>query len=334
MPEAVQQQDPPESAEPRRPQRRRLRALLALFGGAAAGYLLVLQLTSPNNNPLAPLARARPEWVALALLCALGGLVAATMSYAGFVPERLDPWRTFLLQVAGGFANVVTPVGLGGLAISTRFLQRIGISPGQAVSSIGVAQAVGLVLHLLLTGVFGYLTTVHYRASTTHVSPLLVDLVLAVLAAAVLLTLVAVAVPRLRRWLAGRVAPLLNGVLPRLRDLLHQPGKLAVGVSGQLLVSLAASSCLYCCVLALGRHPGFAAVALATLVGGALGSAVPTPGGIGGVEVVLAGALAQTAALSYDTALVAVLLYRLLTLWLPVLPGWLAFVWLQRHERL
>lgn len=333
MPEAVQQQDTPESAEPRRPQRR-LRALLALFGGAAAGYLLVLQLTSPNDNPLATLARARPEWVALALLCALGGLVAATMSYAGFVPERLDPWRTFLLQVAGGFANVVTPVGLGGLAISTRFLQRIGVSSGQAVSSIGVAQTVGLVLHLLLTGVFGYLTTVHYRASTTHVSPLLVDLVLAVLAATALFTLVSLGVPRLRHWLAGRIAPLLSGVLPRLRDLLHQPGKLAVGVGGQLLVSLAGSACLYCCVLALGRQPGFAAVALANLVGGALGSAVPTPGGIGGVEVVLAGALAQTAGLSYDDALVAVLLYRLLTLWLPVLPGWLAFVWLQRHEGL
>jgi uncharacterized protein (TIRG00374 family) len=332
MPEAAQQQDTPESAEPRR-QRRRFRALLALFGGAGAGYLLVLQLTSPNNNPLDSLVRARPEWIALALLCAVGGLVAATMSYVGFVPERLDPWRAFLLQVAGGFANVVTPSGLGGLAISARFLQRIGISSGQAVSSIGVSQAVGLVLHLLLTGVFGYLTSVHYQAST-QVSPLLVDTVFGILAAAALFAVVALGVPRLRRRLVARTAPLLSGVLPRLRDLLHQPGKLAVGVSGQLLVSLAAAACLYCCALALDHRAGFAAVALAVLVGGALGSAVPTPGGIGGVEVVLAGALAQTAGLSYDNALVAVLLYRLLTLWLPVLPGWLAFVWLQRHERL
>ncbi|MEY9835286.1 YbhN family protein [Streptacidiphilus sp. EB103A] len=332
MTEAVQQQDTPESAEPRRP-RRRFRALLALFGGAGAGYLLVLQLTSPNNNPLAALVRAEPEWFALALLCAVGGLVAATMSYVGFVPERLDPWRAFLLQVAGGFANVVTPSGLGGLAISTRFLQRIGISSGQAVSSIGVSQAVGLALHLLLTAVFGYLTSVHYQAST-QVSPLLVDVVLGVLGAAALVVLVALAVPRLRHWLLARTAPLLSGVLPRLRDLLHQPGKLAVGVGGQLLVSLAASGCLYCCIVALGHRADFAAVALATLVGGALGSAVPTPGGIGGVEVVLAGAVAQTAGLSYDNALVAVLLYRLLTLWLPVLPGWLAFVWLQRHEGL
>ncbi|WP_084718270.1 lysylphosphatidylglycerol synthase transmembrane domain-containing protein [Streptacidiphilus carbonis] len=331
MTEAVRQQSP-ESTPPRRP-RRRIRALLALFAGAGAGYLLVLQLTSPNNNPLASLARARPEWLALALLCAVGGLVAATMSYIGFVPERLDPVRSFLLQVAGGFANVVTPGGVGGLAISTRFLQRVGIPPGQALSSIGVSQAVGLVLHLMLTGVFGYLASVRYRPST-QTSPLVTDTVIGVVAAVALVALVAVGVPRLRRRLTGLVRPLLEGVLPRLRELLHQPGKLAVGVAGQLLVSLAAAGCLYCCLLALGRDPGFAAVALANLVGGALGSTVPTPGGIGGVEVVLAGAVAQTAGLPYHDALVAVLLYRLLTLWLPVLPGWLAFVWLQRHEKL
>jgi len=30
----------------------------------------------------------------------------------------------------------------------------------------------------------------------------------------------------------------------------------------------------------------------------------------------------------------AVFLFRLVTFWLPILPGWLAFTWLQRSDRI
>ncbi|MFC7592313.1 hypothetical protein ACFQYP_57740 [Nonomuraea antimicrobica] len=40
------------------------------------------------------------------------------------------------------------------------------------------------------------------------------------------------------------------------------------------------------------------------------------------------------AGLPAELATSAVLLHRLLTFWLPVLPGWAAFTYLQRHEAL
>ena len=66
------------------------------------------------------------------------------------------------------------------------------------------------------------------------------------------------------------------------------------------------------------------------LAGTALGSAAPTPGGIVAVEAALAGGLIA-AGVPASAALPAVLLYRAVTLWLRVAPGWVALTLLRRR---
>jgi uncharacterized membrane protein YbhN (UPF0104 family) len=327
--DAVLRTRPEAPIEPVRLERLRTRTLVSVFGGVLAGYYLLLQFSSKQNNPLSALAAAHSGWFAFAGLAAVLGVVAATMSFVGFVPERLNLAQATLAQLAGGFANLVTPSGVGGMAVGTRFLQRAGVPPRKAIASVGASQVVGLVLHVLLILVFGYLASVHYGSSLSTSPALITGLLVAAV-----LALLATSVPPLRRWLAARLQPLLADVVPRLLDLLQHPVKLAVGVVGQVLVSLTSAACLYFCTLAFGLHPGFASVTVANLIGGALGSAVPTPGGVGGVEVLLSGALAQTIGVSPAEALPPVLLFRALTFWLPVLPGWLALVWLQRRKAL
>ena len=65
------------------------------------------------------------------------------------------------------------------------------------------------------------------------------------------------------------------------------------------------------------------------LAGNALGSAAPTPGGVGAVEAALTLGLIAVG-VPKEVAAPAVLLFRLMTLWLPVLPGWLSFTHLTR----
>ncbi|MFI1018300.1 flippase-like domain-containing protein [Streptomyces sp. NPDC020965] len=312
---------------PVRLERLRPRTLITVIGGAVAGYLLLLQLFGDNGNPLTAIARAEPGWVGLAALLSASRYGAATLGFIGFVPERLKVRRVALVQVAGSFVNLVSPSGVGGVAVNVRFLQRSGIPLRQAMASVGVAQAVGLILHALLVLVFGLLVSTRYDSSLT-LSPAVTTALLTVAVAALTIT----AVPTIRRWLGARLQPLLAGVLPRLLGLLRQPSKLAAGVTGQLFISLTSVACLYSCARAFGEQPGFMEVAVAALVGTALGSAVPTPGGVGGVEVALAVALEQAAGMAEGSAIAPVLLYRLLTFWLPVLPGWLAFARLQRQR--
>ncbi|MFJ8433494.1 lysylphosphatidylglycerol synthase domain-containing protein [Kitasatospora sp. NPDC094019] len=319
---------PQAPVRPVRLERLRPRTLLAVVGGVVAGWLLLPQLFATEQNPIATLGDADPFWLGLAVLAAAAGHVAGAMGFVGFVPERLDFRNAVLAQLAGSFVKLVSPGGVGGVALNTRFLQRAGIPTAQALSSVGAGQLLGLVLHLLQLGAFVYLTGVEPGNSELDALPAVVG---GLMAAGVLLAAVS-AVPPARRWLAARLRPLTAEVLPRLVELLRNPGRLAVGFTGQLLVSLTLIACLYCCARAVGREPAFASVGVVFLVGNAAGNAAPTPGGAGFVDTALVGLLKLFT--DDGGALAAVALFRLLTFVLPVLPGWAAFTWLQRRGAL
>ncbi len=315
---------------PVRVERLRPRTLLAVVGAVVAGWWLIPQLFAAEENPVAVLGDADPWWLALAVLAAAASHVAAGVGFAGFVPERLEFRNVVLAQLAGSFVKLVSPGGVGGIALNTRLLQKAGIPTAQALSSVGVSNLIGLVLHLLQLGAFVYLLDFQPGGSELKVLPTVVG---GLAVAAALLTVVS-AIPPARRWLAARLRPLTAEVLPRLLDLLRSPGRLAVGVTGQLLVSICLITCLYCCAQAVGRQPSYAAVAVVLLVGSAVGNTAPTPGGAGAVEFTLVTLLQSTASMEEGGATASVVLFRLLTLILPVLPGWAAMAWLQRRRAL
>ncbi|SCD88359.1 Uncharacterized membrane protein YbhN, UPF0104 family [Streptomyces sp. SolWspMP-sol7th] len=253
------------------------------------------------------------------------------MSLLGFVPERV-PWpRAISAQVAGSFVKLVAPPAVGGLALNTRFLQRAGVRPGLAVASVGASQLFGLASHIVLLLAFGYLTGTE---KTPSLSPS--RTVIAGLLTAAVLVLVVTAVPFLRRFVVTRVRSLFAGVVPRMLDVLQRPSKLLTGIGGMLALTACFVMCLDASVRALGgasTHVSLASVAVVFLAGNAVGSAAPTPGGVGAVEGALSvGLLAFGVPLSIG--LPSVILFRLLTFWLPVLPGWLCFNQLTRRGAL
>lgn len=75
----------------------------------------------------------------------------------------------------------------------------------------------------------------------------------------------------------------------------------------------------------------FVTVTVVTMVGGTLASAAPTPGGVGAVEAALIGGLAAFG-VPAAIGVPAVLLYRVLTCWLPVFIGWPVMRWLTKNE--
>jgi glycosyltransferase 2 family protein len=131
----------------------------------------------------------------------------------------------------------------------------------------------------------------------------------------------------------SRVAPALGQVIPRLLDIAQRPAKLAEGIGGALVLTFAYILCLDVSVRAVGvTHAPFFAIAVVYLTGNALGSIVPTPGGLGAVELALSGGLTTIAHVPGAYALSAVLLFRLITFWLPVPVGWVALNYLQRKD--
>lgn len=320
---------PQAPVEPARLERVRPRTLVSFIAGAIGAYFLLTQLTHIEFGPL--LRNAEWGWVAAAVLFSAASYVAAAMSLLGFVPERVPFGRTVAAQVAGSFVKIVAPAAVGGVALNTRFLQRQGVRPGLAVASVGASQLFGLGCHILMLLAFGYLTGTE---KTPSLSPS--RTVIAGLLTVAVLVLVVTSVPFLRKFVVTRVRSLFAGVVPRMLDVLQRPQKLLTGIGGMLLLTACFVMCLDASVRAFGNDDAsisIAGVAVVFLAGNALGSAAPTPGGVGAVEATLTVGLIAVG-LPSEVAAPAVLLYRLLTLWLPVLPGWLAFNHLTRKGAL
>jgi uncharacterized membrane protein YbhN (UPF0104 family) len=306
------------AVEPVRLERMRPRTILTVAAGCIAAYLILYQLSTSKTSP----------GQVIAVLASLGTYVAAAMSLTGFVPEKLPKRTTFEVQVAAGFVSVVAPPAVGGVALNTRYLQKQRIAPGAAVVAVSASQAVGFVLHITLIAVFGFIASTTNSARSRGSAPTTVAI--AILLALAILIMVVLSVPPLRKYAAARLRPFFAGTLPRLMDVAQNPRKLATGVGGTVLLSLMYSLALWASIKAVtpGAQVSYFAAGVVFLTAQAAGSILPTPGGIGGVEIALVAGLAAVAQLPNATP--AVFLFRLVTTYLPVIPGWIVFARLQR----
>jgi glycosyltransferase 2 family protein len=300
------------------------RSLLTLIAGVAAVYLLAGQLAAVHLRAL--LQSANWRWSLIALGLSAVTYLGAAWSLSGFVLERLSLVRTCLVQVAGSFVTLVTPAAVGGVALNIRYLRRSGVSSADSAASVGVSQLVTFTLHISLLVLFAAISGTargHALRPPEWVFIVIAGLVVAVLAV--------LAAPVGRRLLRARIAPMLGQVIPRLLDVAQQPVKLVEGVGGTMLLTVAYILCLYASVRALGGSLPLASVAVVYLTGNALGSVIPTPGGLGAVEAALSAGL-SAAGLPGAAAISTVLLFRTLTFWLPVPIGWSALNYLQRKK--
>jgi len=311
---------------PVRLERIRLRTLLTMVASVVAAYLLAGEL---ERASLASVLRSADwRWSIAGLALSATTYIGATLSLSGVVAARLSFFRTMLVQVAGSFVTLVTPAAVGGAALNVRYLQRKKVPAPVAAASVGVAQVVAFVLHISMLVVFAAIAG---TTSKTSIQP--PRWAYFVLAGLVVVALAVLALPAGRRLLRARVSPTLGQVLPRLLEVAQQPRKLAEGIGGTLLLSASYILCLAACVAAFGRSVPFASIAVVYLTGSAIGSVLPTPGGLGGVEAALTAGL-TAAGLPGAVAVSSVLLFRLLTFWFPVPVGWVALSYLERKHDL
>jgi glycosyltransferase 2 family protein len=315
----------PSAAETEQLELRRFkpRTLFTIVAGSVAAYFLLSQLADVDLIGLVRSADGR--WVAVALLLAVVTFVGAALSLSGFVPERLSHVRTFAAQLAAGFATLVSPPTVGAVAVNVRYLQKSGLHPALAAASVGVSQVFAFVVHiglLFLTAVLaGQQADIHLAPPTWAIY---------VTAAVVGVLAVLLLFGPVRKTLIERVRPILAEVGPRMLTIAQRPWKIAEGVGGILLLNAAFAACMIACCEAFGQgSANYPAIALVYLAGSTLGQAAPTPGGLGAVEAAYIAGL-TLAGVDKDVAVSATLLFRLLTFWLPTVPGYFSFNWLQR----
>jgi glycosyltransferase 2 family protein len=266
---------------------------------------------------------------------ALLGMFISAMTYVGAAAAlwactdgTVNFWKLSIAQVANTFAATTTPAGVGGLALSTRILQKSGLSVMRATAAVALQQSVQVIMHLVLLILFS--TVAGASMELSHFVP---DATVLYLIAGVALGIVGtfLFVPTLRSWLATAVRPRLQEVATDLIELVREPKRLALIVLGCAGTTLGASLALWSSVQAFGGGATFVTCTVVTMVGGTLASAAPTPGGVGAVEAALIGGLAAFG-VPAAVGVPSVLLYRVLTCWLPVFIGWPVMRWLSDND--
>lgn len=302
------------------------RRIITAVAGLIAAYLLVGQLGQVDLVGLFRTANYR--WVAIGAIASLLTFIGAALALEGFVAERLRLWQTFLAQLAAAFATLVSPPTLGSVAVNVRYLQRAKVPAAAAGASVAVSQVLAFFIHIALLFIMGVIAGT--SQAFTFDPPK--QAIVAIGAIAVVIGLLMLQ-SRVRRWVLDKTRPSLAPVVPRLALLAQSPGQLVLGVAGMVLLNLAFCAALFASVRAFDGAGAFAAISLVYLAGSTIGQAAPTPGGVGAVETVMTAGLVATG-LDSTTAVPAVLLFRMLTFWLPTIPGYIAFQGLQRHGRL
>jgi uncharacterized protein (TIRG00374 family) len=266
---------------------------------------------------------------------ALLGLTVSALTYVGAAAalwacasESVSFRNLTIMQIANTFAATTTPAGVGGLALSTRFLQKSGLGAMRATAAVALQQTVQVITHVALliffTAVAGASANLSHFVPSTTVLYLAAGAALGIVGAFTF-------VPKVRHWLGTAVRPRLKEVGSDLVTLAREPRRLALIILGCAATTLGAALALWASIEAFGGDTTFVTVTVVTMIGGTLASAAPTPGGVGAVEAALIGGLAAFG-LPAAIAVPSVLLYRVLTCWLPVFIGWPVMRWLTKNE--
>jgi uncharacterized membrane protein YbhN (UPF0104 family) len=286
--------------------------------------VIAVIVTTINFDEIAQAVReANPWWIALAFGLAILTWLGAGLTLVAFSPARVPIGRATLTAAAGSFVALAAPAGIGPAALNLRLLTQRGVSMSMAVATVALVQVSQFVVTVLLLVALSIFTG---SGALVELPSPAVLITLAAVALAVVATLL---VPPVRRWGMGYIRPRLRQVWPRLAQMLSHPGRLALGVAGNLIMTLGYILALWCCLAAFGESLSLVDIALVNLVGNALGALIPTPGGLGGVEGALTAGL-SAAGIPATIAFSVTILYRLCTYWGRVPIGWVAMRYLER----
>jgi undecaprenyl-diphosphatase len=331
----VQEATSVESVEYEEIARFRPRTLLSFGVFAVALYALAPRLAEISDVG-ATLGRADWVWLGPMVVCQLLTYVGAAFALNGSVPNRIKFFPSFWAQVAAAFVDILAPASIGGMALNTRYLQKRGVDAGVAVAGVGLHVVAGFVAHVALVAAFlvwvgsgaGGESSVEGSETIDASVGIIALIVLAVVAA---LAGIAIAIPPTRRILQARVVPIVRDARTGIVDLARNPRKLLGLFGGSGLITLGLLAAFYFSVLAFGGDVPFPTLAVTYLIASALAMIAPTPGGVGAVEAALIATLIRLG-MDADASVSAVFLFRTVTFWLPVLPGWISFQVMQRKN--
>jgi uncharacterized membrane protein YbhN (UPF0104 family) len=303
-----------------------------LLVGAAAIMLVSLVLLAPAFADLpeawARLQNGELRWLSLALIFEILSFAGHIVLFSAVSKDadgnsRIGLWASTQINLAGHAATrLFASAGAGGIALTAWAMRRSGMERTDVASRMVTFLVLlyGVYMGALVVGGIGLYTGVLPGGGSfaiTVVPAIFGGLVIGIVAAA--------------QWVRpgeGRVRAALAPVGRGVRDARRLLRTGNAGLAGALIWWGFDIAVLWACFNAFGEAPAFAVVTVAYFVG-MLANTLPLPGGVGGVDGGMVGALIVFG-VEPELALISVLAYRGFAFWLPIVPGAIAYLGLRR----
>lgn len=307
-----------------------------ILTGFLIGIYFLLPQVGEIEKTIRILTTAKYQWIILALFLQFLTYFAGALSLIGVVDYKLPFGVTALEQLAGTFLSILTPQGLGKVALDEYYLEGFGIERARAISAVMMSYVANLIVRILLPLIL--LLTISFLAhSKINLSQInlpnkwqyLLGIVGILISLGVLLILFS---PNfLKRKLLVSGTSIIQNIKMITVTIIKKPIKGLQLLGGSLAFIILDSATLLVCLHAFGVNPPFIKVLIVLLESTIISTLSPTPGGAGAVEAFLAIGLTAIG-ITLTQAIAGILTFRLLSFWLPLLPGYVAYNYFRRKQ--
>jgi uncharacterized protein (TIRG00374 family) len=291
--------------------------------------LLALKVIVPQLDDfvdsLKSLKNANLYWIAAGIIIYFTGILTLVVQVMALAFKPLAFGLTYKVEMAGQFVSKLLPSFVGVLTLNIYYLIKKSHTATQAATVMtanalasGVAYAILIIIGLTQSSVsFGN------PNGSVQVPANLVLL---------LLILVAGLAYFLYRSidLRKKIGKMWADIKANIRAYKQKPLSLVISVVCNGLGSAANIFAIFASAHAIGVDISFAQALIAYTFGNIAMSLIPTPGGLGAAEAGIYSGLVFTGINGAD-AMTITLLYRLISYWLPIIPGYIFFWGLRKN---
>jgi len=283
--------------------------------------LIILPQLSAFSGSLEKISNLDFSLALLAFALIMGTYFAGAATYYFLSRKPLRYLLTVVIQFAAMFVNRVLPAGIGAIGVNFGYLKRFGHSNIQSATIVGLNNLLGFVgnsiiilLVLLLSGIA--------LPSNSSVKGSWLYLLILVPGIIVLMYFT------INKKIKIKLYKSMQNIKALLLAYADSPVIILKALLSSMTLTILHMLCLMASMYAIGGSVSLAVVVLVFSLGVGAGASVPTPGGLGGLEAgMVAGFIAF--GMPANTALAGVLLYRIISFWIPLIIGGAAFVYAQ-----
>lgn len=289
---------------------------------ALAGIYLVLPQLSNFNQTIRIIMDSSWPWLILGLLTT--GLTFWASAITQFIAgDYVGNFRDIVwLQFAGSLVNHSLPFSVGGMGMIEEYYHKLKQSRTKSIVSVSIPVIFGVISTLILIAIISPITFVQlYNSFRSNSKTRLITLIVCSC-----LILAILAIPFYKKRLNNLIGQIKLGLksINNIRQPLYLIGSSSV-------MTLLSALTLYASLRAVHASIAIVAVLILYVTSSFISNFFPTPNGLGATEAFLIFGL-KGAGLGTAQAVAATLLYRLISVWLPIIPGGIALRYVNKKH--